>query len=267
MFQRKRLSAARLCAIRSHRVFAQRTAQVIATAALLGLLTGCQNIAGNTSAAQLRIITASPDAPGLDIYANGSAVAYNLGFGTITSYIPIDAGIYTITADSAGTKQVLSTTKVTLVDSSQYTDLIGNSSANLQELILKDQSQAAPSGQIALRFVDQATRISAVDVYVVPSGQQLVNVTALVTGLTFGVNTGYLNIPTGAYSIVMVPTGTVPTSTTTATYSGPLVTYSAGSAVTIILIDQQLVTTPGLQVITAPDYIPPTGSAPSTPSS
>jgi hypothetical protein len=264
MFQRKRLSAARLCATRFPRIFAHRTAQVLATAALLGLLTGCQNIAGNTSAAQLRIITASPDAPGLDIYASNSAIAYNLGFGTITSYIPIDAATYTITTDSAGTRQVLSTTKATLVDSSQYTDLIGNSSSTLQQLILKDQSQAAPSGQIALRFVDQATRISAVDIYLIPAGEKLVDVVPLVTNITFGVNTGYLNIPTGAYSIVMVPTGTVPTSTTTATYVGPLVTYSAGSAVTIVLIDQQLVTTPGLQVITAPDYIPPTGTAPSS---
>jgi Domain of unknown function (DUF4397) len=262
MFQGKRLSTARLCATRFHQVFARRTAQVIATAAVLGLLTGCQNIAGNTSSAQLRIITASPDAPGLDIYANNSAIAYNLGFGTITSYIPIDAATYTITADSAGTKQILSSSKVSLVDSSQYTDLIGNSSATLQQLILKDQSQAAPSGQISLRFVDQATRIGAVDIYLIPSGQKLVNVAPLVTNISFGINTGYLNIPTGAYSIVMVPTGTVPTSTTTATYAGPLVTYSGGSATTIVLIDQQLITTPGLQVIMAPDFIPPTGSAP-----
>jgi Domain of unknown function (DUF4397) len=262
MFQMKRLSTARLCAPKYRRIFTRCTAQVIATAAVLGLLTGCQNIAANTTSSQLRIITASPDAPGLDIYANSSAVAYNLGFGTITSYIPIDAGTYTITTNSAGTKQVLSSSKVSLGDSAQYTDLIGNSAASLQQTILKDQSQAAPSGQIALRFVDQATRISAQDIYLIPSGQKLVNVAPLVTNITFGINTGYLNIPTGAYSIVMVPTGTIPTSTTTATYAGPLVTYSAGSAATIILIDQQLITTPGLQVITAPDFIPPTGVAP-----
>jgi hypothetical protein len=264
MFQTKRLSTARLCATRYRQVLARRTAQVIATAAVVGLLTGCQSIAGNTTSSQLRIITASPDAPGLDIYAGTGALAYNLGFGTITSYVPITAGTYVINADTAGTTQVLSTTKVSLADSSEYTDLIGNSAANLQQTILKDQSQAAPSGQIALRFVDQATRISAVDVYLIPSGQKLVNVAPLVTNLSFGINTGYLNIPTGAYSIVMVPTGTVPTSTTTATYSGPLVTYSGGSATTIILIDQQLVTTPGLQVITAPDFVPPTGSAPTS---
>ncbi len=176
MFQVKRFSTARLCATRCSRLFARRPAQVIATAALLGLLTGCQNIAGNTSAAQLRIITASPDAPGLDIYAGTGALAYNLGFGTITSYVPINAGTYVINADTAGTTQVLTTTKATLADSSEYTDLIGNSAANLQQTILKDQSQAAPSGQIALRFVDQVTTLGALDIYMVPAGQKLVNV-------------------------------------------------------------------------------------------
>jgi len=54
-----------------------------------------------------------------------------------------------------------------------------------------------------------------------------------------------------------VPTGTIPTSTTVATYTGAQTTYPGGSARTIILIDQQLVTTPGLQVITAADYDSP----------
>lgn len=241
--------------------FVRQVARFTSIAAFAAALTGCQSIAGNSSLSQVRIIDASPDAPGLDIYQGTSALAYNLGFGTITSYIPITPGTYTIAANSAGTKEVLSSSKATFGVSSQYTVLIGNSAASLQQLVLKDQSQAAPSGQIALRFIDQATRISAVDVYLVPSGQKLTAVTPVVTGLVFNVNTGYLNIPTGTYTLVMVPTGTVPTSTTIATYTGPQVTYSAGAARTIILIDQQLITTPGLQVITADDFDSPSATS------
>jgi Domain of unknown function (DUF4397) len=239
----------------------RQAARFVSIAAFAAALTGCQGIVGNPSLSQVRIIDASPDAPGLDIYQGTDAVAYNLGFGTITSYIPIAPGTYTISAKSAGTKQVLSSSKATLGVSSQYTVLIGNSAASLQQLVLKDQSQPAPSGQISLRFIDQATRISAVDVYLVPTGQKLTEVTPVVTGLVFNVNTGYLNIPTGTYTLVMVPTGTVPTSDTIATYTGPQVTYSAGAARTIILIDQQLITTPGLQVITADDFDSPTATS------
>ena len=232
-----------------------------ALASIVAALSGCQGIVNSPTMSQVRIINASPDAPGLDIYQNSTAIAYNLGFGTITSYVPIDPGTYTPTATVAGTKQILSSSKTTFITASQYTVLIGNVAASLQQLTLKDQSQAAPSGQIALRFIDQATRIAAVDIYLIPSGSKLTDVTPLYTNLSFGVNTGYLNIPVGTYSLVMVPTGTIPTSTTVATYTGPQVTYTTGSASTIILIDQQLLTTPGLQVITAPDFVSPTATS------
>ena len=224
------------------------------------MLSGCQAVVSSPSASQLRVIAASPDAPGLDIYENGGVVAYNLGFGTVTSYISTDPGTFTISADAAGTKQTLATAKGTFAASNQYTVLIGNASANLQELILQDQAQAAPSGQISLRFIDQSTRIGAIDIYLVPQGQKFTAVSPLITNVSFPTNTGYLNLPTGSYTLVIVPTGTIPTGTTVATYTGAQVTYSGGSVTTIVLIDQQLVTTPGLQVISAPDYVSPTSS-------
>jgi hypothetical protein len=225
------------------------------------LLSGCQGIVSTTTGAQVRIIDASPDAPGLDIYQNNAAIAYNLGFGTITSYVPVDPGTYTTTATVAGSKQVLSSSKATFATATQYTVLIGNLAASLQQLTLKDQSQPAPSGQIALRFIDQATRIGALDIYLVPPGKKLTEVTPVVTNISFNINTGYINVPTGTYTIIMVPTGTIPASDTIATYTGAQITYTAGSASTVVLIDQQLITTPGLQVIIAPDYTSPTATS------
>jgi hypothetical protein len=226
-------------------------------AALTVALTGCGAIVSSAPEAQVRIIHATPDTSGLDIYQGPNALAFNLGFGAVTSYIPLAPGIYTIHADTAGSRQVLSAAKATFASSTQYTVLLGNSAASLQQLTLTDQSQPAPSGQIALRFIDQATRINAVDIYLVPAGQKLTAVGPLITNAVFGTNTGYVNVPTGIYSLIMLPAGTVPASSTIATYAGPQVTYSAGSARTIILIDQPLVTTPGLQVITAADFDPP----------
>ena len=232
------------------------SARLLAVAAILGALTGCQAIS-SAPKSQLRIIAASADTPGFDLYRGSAAVAFNLDFGTVTSYVPLAPGIDTISAETAGTRQILSSSKTTLAASTQYTVLIGSSSSSLQQLTLVDQNQPAPAGQIALRFIDQATRVGGVDIYLVPAGQKLTAVPPLITGVLFGANTGYLNIPVGAYTIVMVPTGT-PISATAATYTGPQVNYSAGSARTIILIDQQSVATPGVQVITAEDYTSPT---------
>ncbi len=147
-------------------------ARFTVVAATVGALSGCQGIVGNASLSQVRIVDVSQDAPGLDIYQGGDALAYNLGFGTITSYVPVAPGTYTISANSAGTKNVLSSSKATFAASSQYTVLVGGSAAG-QHIILKDQSQPAPSGQISLRFIDQATRVDGLDVYLIPAGKSL----------------------------------------------------------------------------------------------
>src|ERR1700733_5132176 len=208
---------------------------ILAVAATL-ILTGCGAIVSSAPEAQVRIIHATPDTPGLDIYQGPNALAFNLDFGAVTSYIPLTPGTYTINADTAGSKQVLSSAKATFAASTQYTVLLGNSTANLQQLTLTDQNQPAPAGQIALRFISQATRVGPTDVYLVPAGQKLTAIIPLVSNLSFGGNTGYLNIPTGTYSLVMLPTGTTPSSAVAAPYTGPQVTYSSASAHTVILI-------------------------------
>jgi hypothetical protein len=232
-------------------------ARLIAAIAILGTLTGCQAIVSSAPEAHVRIINATPDAPRLDLYQDSNALAFNLDFGTVTSYIQLAPGAYNITANTAGTRQVLSTAKTTFITSGQYTVLIGNTAASLQQLTLADQSQPAPPGQTALRFINQATRASAVDIYLVPAGQKVNAVTPLVTGIGFGANTGYLNVPIGTYSLAMLPAANVAAGTTIATYTGPQVTYSAGAARTIILIDPPLATSSGIKVITANDFDPP----------
>ena len=238
----------------------RQTARLAPVAAILGTLSGCQAIVSSPSLSQVRVVTASPDAVPLDIYQGSNALTFNLGSGTITSYISIAPGTYTINAEASGSRQVLSTAKATFAPSAQYTVLIGNSAANLQQQTLIDQTQPAPSGQISLRFVHQATRIGAVDLYLVPAGQKLAAVSPLISGVVFGANTGYLDVPAGTYTLVLLPAGTAPISTSTATYAGAQFNYPAGAARTIILIDQQLVATPGLQVITADDFDAPATS-------
>jgi hypothetical protein len=231
--------------------------RLCAALAILATLTGCQAILSPAPEAHVRIINVTPDAPRLDLYQDSNALAFNLDFGTVTSYIPLTPGTYTITANTAATRQILSSSKNTFTTSGQYTVLIGNVAANLQQITLPDQSQAAPPGQTALRFINQATRAGAVDIYLVPAGQKLNAVTPLVIGITFGINTGYVNIPTGTYSLALLPTGVAPNSTTIPAYTGPQVIYSAGAARTIIFIDHAPPSASGLQVITANDFDPP----------
>jgi len=219
-------------------------------------LSGCQGI--TSTSAQLRVIDASPDAGVIDSYQNSSALAYNLGFGTMTSYIPMSPGVYNLAADKAGTRQTLVANNQTLAANHQYTEIIGAGLANLQQTFLADQSTPAPAGRIAIRVINQTTRSGAVDVYLVPFGRGT-STSPLAINLGFGANSGYIDLPEGTYAIDVVPTGTLLTSSTVTLLSGDQIAYASGAVRTIVLIDQAVVGTlhpavnPGVQAIVAED--------------
>jgi hypothetical protein len=220
-------------------------------------LSGCQSISMNS--AQLRVIDASPDSGVVDSYQNSSALAYNLGFGTMTSYVPMSPGSYNLATAKVGTRQTLVASTDTLAPGKQYTEIIGGGLANLQQTVFMDQATPAPSGEVAIRLINEATRSGAVDVYLVPKSSRAVNTSPIATNLNFGVNSGYLTIPEGTYAIVVVPTGTTLTSSTVTLMSGAQADYNSGAVRTVVLIDQEILgaqhaaLTPGVQAIVADD--------------
>ena len=224
-------------------------------------LSGCQSVAGtSSSSAELRLVDAAtdPTLPGLDFYLGTTGLAYNLGPGTKTSYVPLASGSYTVSVSKDGSPtQVLASAGLGVSSNTHYTAVVGGNAATLGLTILTDQNTPAPTNQFAMRLLDQSANIGAVDIYFVPSGGKLITTSAAITNFTFGANSGYLALPAGTYQIVAVPAGTVPIATTVTLYTGPLVTYAAGSVRTSILLDVQNVTTPGLNVLTLSDYDPP----------
>ena len=253
-----------------------RLARFTALLALAGALTGCQGIYGTQPVALVRFIDATPDLPapgGVDIYQNSTVFLYNIGFGSVSSYIPIATGGNTYSVDIAGTQQQLATVHATFTLGGQFTVLIGNVAASLQMTVLKDESSPAPSGQVALRFLDQATHAGAVDIYLLSANGKLAATLPTLTNVAFGNLPAYIDVPSGAYSIVVLPTGTSTATTTTTTgtvtttstiptlYSGNQVSYSGAAVRTIILLDQPQTSPPGVQVITADDYDSPTATS------
>jgi hypothetical protein len=252
-----------------HPHLAQRTTRLAGLSVLILALAGCQSIAGTQPVTQVRFIHASPDAPALDLYQNlpqsaaqsSQASLYGVGFGAVSSYMLLAPGVYTQAANVAGTQQQIATVRSSFAAGGQYTVLASNIAANLQMTILKDQATPAPAGEVALRFLGQATRTGPVDLYLLAPGSSLSGATLsglapIASNLAFGVNTGYIDVPSNTYSIVALPAGSAPSSASVPLFTGSQALYPAGSARTILLIDQQPLTTPGLQIITADDYDP-----------
>ena len=206
---------------------------------------------------QVRIIDASPDAPAIDIHQNAATGLYNVGFGTVSSYIPVAPGAYTHAAYTAGTSQQLAKVRASFDDGGQYTVLTGNTAAALQMSILRDRSTPAPAGQVALRIVTQTTRPAAFDLYLLPAGSSMTALVPLASHATFGANTGYINAPSGTYSLVAFPAGSSPLASKPI-YNGAQKNYPSGAVRTLVLIDQPTrnPAAPSLQVITANDVDP-----------
>jgi len=252
----------------------RRASRLAPRLAALGLLaaalTGCQSIAGAGATTQVRVIDVSPDAPALDIVPTSptqpAPALYNVGFGAVSSYMQLAPGNYTHSAYVAGTQQQIAQVRSSFAPGAQYTVLAGNISAGLEMTVLRDQSFAAPPGLVSLRFLGQSTRTAAVDLYLVPAGALLCSGLApAAANLSFGSNTGYRNLPAGAYSLVALPAGASPADATPI-FTGSQAVYLAGSARTILLIDSSgggvsadagSPTTPALQIITAADYDAP----------
>jgi len=230
-------------------------ARVAALAAGAVLLSGCQSIQGTSpSSPEVRFVAASPDAPGLDFYLNSSALVYNLGYNSQTNYIPVNAGNYTVNADKYSTNQVLATAGLGVRTGNHYTVIAGNIQASLQLQALTDQTGPSASGQVNFRLIDQSVSSGAIDVYLVPSGGKLTTTNPIATNLTFSSLTGYIPVPAGTYQVAIVPAGTVPISTTITSFTGASTVYNTGAAVTLLVDDKQLVTTPTLNVVTLNDY-------------
>lgn len=223
------------------------------------LLVGCQSLEMTPeNVAHVRVIAASPDSPAMDFYAGASALAYGVEFGSATSYVPLTPGAKVrLSATTASSAQTLVKGKAAFSANRQYTAVVANVAANLQETVYLDQTQPAATGQADVRILDAATRAGLLDVYLVPAERSLTTTLPARVGVALGASTGYIEQPAGIYSVVVVPAGTVPVASTQPLLTGAQLNYPSGSVRTIVLVDKRdEMEQKGISEIVAEDYTP-----------
>jgi hypothetical protein len=114
--------------------------------------------------------------------------------------------------------------------------------------ILEDQQVPAASGHSAFRFLNQAPKTGAVDVYMVPDGTTLANTIPLVTALPVGGTAGYLSFSSQSVTMVIVPTGLL-----TPKYTSAPLALVGGEVRTVLILDTQLTSNPPVEVFVAND--------------
>jgi hypothetical protein len=175
-------------------------------AAVLGIVLSGALVAGTSANAEarVRVIHASPDAPAVDIYANGNRVLSNVPFKTASDYLSVPAGSYTFEVRPAGaapaSAPVLSAT-ARLEAGTDYTVAALGRLAEIKAGVFIDNNAAPAAGNAHVKVIHASPDAPAVDVYAN-------NSVAVVQNISFGEAQGPVPVPAGTYNLQIRPAGT-----------------------------------------------------------
>ena len=155
--------------------------------------------------ARIRVIHASPDAPNVDVYANGEAVLTDVPFEASSGYLAVPAGDYTFEvypagADANATEPVLGI-DAGLESNTDYTVVALGEVANIQAGVFVDDNAAPAAGQAHVNVIHAGPDAPAVDIAVAGGP-------VLVEEIAFTEKAGPLPVDAGTYDLEVRPAGT-----------------------------------------------------------
>jgi len=211
-------------------------------------LCGCTAVAGSGPTTLVRVIDAAYNSQALDAYVASTPIAVNFAGPSIGNYAFLPPGAATIKVTPTGKNTSIAQLSGTLLASQQHTVFVTGQGVNLQVSLLSDQNSPAPAGSFSVRFLQQAVSTGAVDIYFVPDGTKIADAKPVLSAVLPGEVTAYTNIPVGTYDLIVLPAGT-----TKNPYTSTPTAYSAGQVRTMLILDQQLLNTPPVNVLVAND--------------
>ncbi|MFC4777204.1 DUF4397 domain-containing protein [Paenibacillus sp. GCM10023252] len=149
--------------------------------------------------ASVRLLHASPDAPAVDVYANGTLIASNIKYKDSTPYLMIPAGSYSIEIKPAGSQTAVLTKTVSFKEGTAYTAAAAGKLANLTLNAYVDDVTPV-QGQAKIRFIHLAPGAPNVDI-------KVKNGPTLYSDVAFGEAGAYLTVPPGSVDLQVFPTG------------------------------------------------------------
>lgn len=211
----------------------RRLIGALAALALVGAFAGTAAAADN---AWVRVVHASPDAPNVDVWLDGTKVLTDVPFTAVSDYLEVPAGDHNVQVTATGDTSPVIDANVTLAAGSAYTIAATGMLADIAPVVLTDDL-ATVAGKSKLRvFHASPSAPASVDVAVTDGP-------ILVEGLAYGEATGYLTVDPGSYDLEIRAAGD---SAAALTLSADL---TAGTNVTAIAMDAD----DGVQVIVALD--------------
>jgi LPXTG-motif cell wall-anchored protein len=172
--------------------------------------------------ARVRVVHASPDAPAVDVWVNGSVAFSNAPFQGITDYAKLEPGSYQVQVTPTGaTEPIVIDATLDLATQTDYTVVAVGQLENIEPLVLVDNNSAPAAGKAHVRFVHASPDAPAVDIAVTGGPVLFSNVPFKGTG-------DYLPVDAGTYDLEARVAGT-----DTVALSVPGVALADGTVYTI----------------------------------
>lgn len=169
------------------------------------LITACGG--DNEPTAYLRVLHASADAPGVDVLVD-DVVAFNeVEFKQGSKYAGVDPGARNIKVNATGTSSTVIEADLNLVEGSEYTVIALNELADIEPLVLVDDTEDPVLGNLKVRVVHGAAGAPAVDVYVSEPEDNLADLSPTLSNVAFKDFSDFLEIPAKKYRIRLTLAG------------------------------------------------------------
>lgn len=154
----------------------------------------------DTRAANVRVAHFSPDAPAVDVFANGGAILEGVEFGAISPYLEVPAGEYQIQVApaGAGAEAAVIDAMLTFGPGSWTTVAAANDVANIQPLVFTDPAPVPAADAARVRaYHASATAPRRVDIAPDGVGRKK----AAIKKLQFGRGSRVLELPAGSLDL------------------------------------------------------------------
>lgn len=210
---------------------------------LLATLVGCSGSSDDPppppAPSQLRVVHGSADAPSVDVFLNGKAIATGVSFKGATGFLPVNPGKADLKVNVAGTSTTALAAMPELESGRFYTVMAVDQVSSLKPLVIPEDGMAPGMGQVKVRVVHAAPKAPQVDVYVTSPTATLEGSSPTLTAVPFMGFSNALEVPANTYRIRITGAGSK-----TPVYDSGSVSLAAGSNLVLTAVEDKLGASP-----------------------
>ena len=183
----------------------------------------------------MQVLHASPDAPAVNVLANGNAVLSDVDYKAGSARLTLNTGTYTIQVDGitpGGPATVIGPVDLTFAADTLYNVIAVGDVASIEPVILEQPTAGPAAGNARVRVLHAAPMAPQVDVYATAPGADLTASAPLGT-FAFKGDLGPAEVPAGDYQIRV----TLPNDPATVVFDSGTVSLADGSDLLIAAVE------------------------------